>query len=220
MTLRGPRDNIQHSSAGVEDYTPSTIVEPARFVLEHIDHDPASCELANTVVRADTFWAEGDCDPLAPDCEWGDGDTRIFHNPPGGKCTPAGVPLPRDHEGKQHGPGESYAAHWWAKLVEQYNIGYVDSAIFVCFSLNIFQNAQELGLKKTRRQIRAPFSFPFVVPKQRPRYWSPSRAEGKGAPSQPGAVVFLPPRLTNGVPAPLALTRFAEAFLPLGEVRL
>lgn len=212
--------NVQHSSKGVEDYTPIYLVTPSRAVLEHIDLDPASCELANSVVQADTFWTVDDPNPLAPDCDWGDEGSRVFLNPPGGKCTPAGVPLPRDHEGKQHGPGESYAAHWWHKLVEQYDIGYVDSAIFVCFSLNIFQNAQELGLKKSRRSARAPFSFPFVVPKQRPRYWSPTRAEGQGAPSQPSAVCFLPPRWTNGEPRPEPLERFRLAFSPLGEVRL
>lgn len=219
MSLRGPAGNIQHSSVGFEDYSDPAIVEAGRVVLEHIDLDPASCELANTVVRAEVFWALDDPNPLAPDCEWGDGDTRIFLNPPGGRCNAAGVPLPRDAKGKQSGPGESYAAHWWEKLLQQYDVGNVHSAIFVCFSLNLFQNCQELGTKKNRRLVRAPFSFPFVIPKQRPRYWSATRPIGKGAPSQPGAVVLLPPKDTAAAYQE-ACERFHGAFSPLGQVRL
>ncbi len=223
MSLRGPGGNIQHSSVGFEDYTAPRIVEPARFTLGRIDLDPASCELANSVVKAECFWTIDDPNPLAPDCEWGDGTTTVFLNPPGGKCTPLGVPLERDHVGKQNGPGESYAAHWWEKLLAEYTAGRVHSAIFVCFSLNIFQNAQNLGTKKTGnvRTVPAPFAQPFVVPAQRERFWRADRPIGKGAPSQPNAVVYLPPDVGMvGVWAVDDVERFRAAFAPLGQVRL
>lgn len=221
MSIRGPAGNIQHASAGFEDYTAPRIVEPARAVLGRIDLDPASCELANSVVKAEFFWTLDDPDPLAKDCEWGDGSTRVFLNPPGGKCTPEGVPLERDHEGKQNGPGESYASHWWEKLLIEYDAGRVHSAIFVCFSLNIFQNAQELGTKKAGnvRAVTAPYLYPFVVPAQRERFWCADRPIGKGAPSQPNAIVYLPPR-GNALQRLADDERFSNAFSPLGAVRL
>lgn len=46
----------QHLSQSVEWYTPEKYIEAARRVLGVIELDPASCELANHVVRARNFF--------------------------------------------------------------------------------------------------------------------------------------------------------------------
>lgn len=57
-------------------YTPPPVVAAARAVMGGIDLDPASCEEANRVVRADTFWTAQDS-PLGRD--W---FGRVWLNPP------------------------------------------------------------------------------------------------------------------------------------------
>jgi DNA N-6-adenine-methyltransferase (Dam) len=67
------------STGSVEWYTPAAYVDAAREVLGGIDLDPASCELANRVVRARVFY-DRDSDGLAR--EW---RGRVFLNPPYGR---------------------------------------------------------------------------------------------------------------------------------------
>lgn len=59
-------------------YTPPPVVAAARAVMGGIDLDPASCETANRVVRADVFWSEVDW-PLTR--RW---FGRVWLNPPFG----------------------------------------------------------------------------------------------------------------------------------------
>lgn len=59
-----------------EWYTPGAIIEAARSLMGAIDLDPASCELANEVVRATEFFSEED---NGLEKEW---KGRIFVNPP------------------------------------------------------------------------------------------------------------------------------------------
>lgn len=47
----------QHLSRSVEHYTPSPFIEAARSCMGSIDLDPASCQLANDVVRAGSFYS-------------------------------------------------------------------------------------------------------------------------------------------------------------------
>lgn len=51
---------INQTSLRYEYYTPSNIIESARFVMGSIDLDPASSEQANKIVRAKKFYTEQD----------------------------------------------------------------------------------------------------------------------------------------------------------------
>ena len=80
-------DNIRHSSASNEHYTPPEIVEAARFTLGHIDLDPASCAKANAVVRASRWYG------LVDNGYQQDFEGNVFLNPPGGWCDVYGRPV-------------------------------------------------------------------------------------------------------------------------------
>lgn len=224
----------QHSSESNEHYTPELIVTPSRNTLGAIDLDPATCDLAQQLVQARCWY---DTEGLYAGWRVGAPDTthpnkaRVFLNPPGGKLDRATLlPLPRNADGVQGGPGVSSAATWWAKLWhEWHNVGSVHSAIFVCFSMAIFRTAQEFA-----PEVPAPFEFPFCVPRDRINYDKAAelkhpvvpdmvyleRVASKGAPAD-SAIVYLPPKWQDSMADyELGLARFGEQFSPLGRVRL
>jgi phage N-6-adenine-methyltransferase len=71
-----PKAHVSNNSGDNEWYTPQEIIEAARKVLITIDLDPASSEVANTIVRATTFYAAEDNGLSHP---W---RGHIFMNPP------------------------------------------------------------------------------------------------------------------------------------------
>jgi ParB family chromosome partitioning protein len=70
------------SSNSNEWYTPAVYIAPVRATLGQIDLDPASCALANTVVKADRFYTEADDGLTKP---W---SGRVFLNPPYARLGP------------------------------------------------------------------------------------------------------------------------------------
>jgi hypothetical protein len=76
----------------------------------------------------------------------------------------------------------------------------------------MFQNAQQDG-------YRAPYSFPFMCPSSRLRFWNEHTPIGKGQPTQPNAIVYLPPR-GNPTLYETRKTEFKYHFGKFGEVRL
>lgn len=203
---------ILRSCESVEHFTSPRLVEPARYVLGGvIDLDPASCPTANAVIRAEMIYTAEDDGLHQP---WGALDcppSTVFLNPPGGRLNRKTL------KPVKHGAAISAAAAWWRKLLQECDLGHVHSAIVICFSLNVFRAAQALN-------VRPPYSFPFVIPRDREKYWSKETTIGKGDPQQDGAVVYVPPRetlmgVTKGARA-AGLERFSEAFGELGEVRL
>jgi hypothetical protein len=203
---------ILRSCETVEHYTTPRLVEPSRYVLGGIiDLDPASCEQANEIVRAEMIYTAADDGLHQP---WGALDcppSTVFLNPPGGRLN--ATTLKPVKAGRSIGA----AAAWWRKLHQEIDLGHIHSAIVICFSFNIFRAAQVLNQP-------APYRFPFVVPRDREKYWGPLVPIGEGDPQQDGAVVYIPPRetlmgVTKGARA-TGLARFQEAFSELGEVRL
>lgn len=199
------------SAKSVEHYTPPEIVEAARATMGGIDYDPASCAEANKIVRARAFTAP----PLnGLDVPWDleGAPTKVFLNPPGGKLHPKTLePMPENG-----GPGLSAAAVWWWKLNSEEKERHVERAIFVAFTLNVFQNSQQFG-------YLPPYAFPFVVPYQRLRFWNERTPIGKGQPQHCNAIVHLPPTVGERITAKeraLAIESFADHFAPFGHVRL
>ena len=138
----------QHSSVTTEHYTPSVIVEAARTMLGEIDMDPASCELAQDMVKATAWYGPGS--PLGEDGLAEPWMGRVFLNPPGGRVT-------EEYQGMGT---HSNAALWWARLASSWQKGEVDAAIFIGFTLEILRSAQAM-------QVPQPLDFPLCVPSSR-----------------------------------------------------
>lgn len=129
--------NPKHLSKTALWYTPTWLIEKCRAVLGDIDFDPASDQFGNTRVRAKEYWEHS-----ALELDWPKVNT-VFLNPPGGTI------------GKK-----SSAALFWAKLMDEWAKGTFNHAIFIGFSTEIMQTAQqECGLP--------PQSFAFCVPSKR-----------------------------------------------------
>ena len=97
-----------------EWYTPSRYVDAARSVMGRIDLDPASCALANQLVRATTYYSLADNGLSLP---W---QGNVWLNPP-------------------YSPDRSKAAHkrslialWINKLIAEYQSGGVLQAVLLC----------------------------------------------------------------------------------------
>ncbi len=161
--------NVRHSSETVECYTPVWLVEAARTALGGFDLDPASCAVANEVVRATRIHTAEDNGLLQPWCG------RIFVNCPGGLVDPCGRSVFRKSKGREgctvtgecglppghkHKRPMSSAAVWWCKLCYEWELGHVTAAFFVGFSLELLQSAQALGGPQ-------PLDFTYCIPKDR-----------------------------------------------------
>lgn len=151
----------QHLSGSVEHFTPAFLVEAARIVLGSIDFDPASCDEAQKVVRAE-HWIGLPQDGLA--ASWLTKKGGVFLNPPGGKADPSW--------GRIYG-SRSSAVVWWRKLAEEHLVSNVEQAIFVGFNLDILQAAQD-----EQEQWPCPLCFPFCVPRKRLHFTGDSPTHG------------------------------------------
>lgn len=203
--------NPRHMTESVEHYTPSKVVEAARATLGSIDLDPASCEEANETIRAKVWLGPTSMPSSFPRNWWG----RVFLNPPGGrsdklerrviaKCRETGacgLPIGHTHDGV-----ESSQKKWWFKLAREWASGRVSAAIFVCFSLELFQTTQV----DTPDGALLPLDFPICFPSTRVAYRKPGGKIGT-APPHASAMIFLPPNNFQ-------FSRFRLNFGPLGRV--
>lgn len=188
----------RHSSATPEHFTPSPFVEAARQTLGGIDFDPASCAAANRVVRATHYLTKED-----------NGFTRawagrVFLNPPGGFCDLSGrlvikastkngvrVPgcvetgacgIPAPH---QHDACNAAAKAWWFKLAREFTVGRAEAAVFVAFSIELFQSTQIGG----PADLPIPLDFPICWPSRRVSYVRVDGSVGDSPPHSSGIVL-------------------------------
>lgn len=94
-----------------EWYTPSKYIEAARLVMGGIDLDPASCELANRIVKASHYYTQEDNGLLQ---RW---YGRIWLNPPYGHT--------------QGGVSMSHQRAFAEKLLREYAAGTFEQAILL-----------------------------------------------------------------------------------------
>ncbi len=97
-------------SGDSEWYTPSKYAEGARLVMGRIDLDPASCAVANQIVRATHYYTKEDDGLVQP--FYG----RIYCNPPFGRI---------------NGSGKSVIGMFVTRIVQEYHVGHVQQAILL-----------------------------------------------------------------------------------------
>lgn len=133
----------------VEWYTPEPIIEASRELMGSIDLDPASCAMAQEIVKAAIWYGDGSEDGndglLQP---WGG---NVYLNPPGGFTEP-----------EYHDITQSNPCLWWARLVDEWQSGDVEQALFCGFNLDILSSAQNLPDGTLQ-----PMQFPICVSKGR-----------------------------------------------------
>jgi ParB family chromosome partitioning protein len=100
---------VRLSQKSVEWHTPARYIELARRAMGgEIDLDPASCEIANRVVRAACYFTQEQDGLLRP---WP--ASRLWLNPPYCKTR----------------AGESQQEIWTCKLIAEFNAGRVEQAV-------------------------------------------------------------------------------------------
>jgi ParB family chromosome partitioning protein len=104
VTTKTSTREILHSSETVEWYTPVKYIESARKVMGSIDLDPASCAVANKLIKAKIYFNKRK-NGLSRD--W---FGNVWLNPP-------------------YGRGGQSA--WTQKILEQYQIEYIDQGILL-----------------------------------------------------------------------------------------
>ena len=97
------------SDSPVEWYTPPEFIEMARTVLKNIDLDPASNDLAQTWIKASTYYTAEEDGMIQP---W---FGRVWCNPPYGKNQPKGRKAP----------------DWLEKALSCYENGEIEGAILL-----------------------------------------------------------------------------------------
>lgn len=152
-----------HSNKSTEHYSPPLLCDRARTLMGGIDTDPASCPLANTLVRATRFYTEEDNGLALP---W---EGRVWLNPPG----------------KRKGR-ESQQALWYATLSHRFEMGQVVEACFLCFNLELFRHAQAYA-------VRQPLDYSVVLFQRRIAYYERQgkRLVRGEDPPHPSALVYL-----------------------------
>lgn len=140
-----------------------------------------------------------------------DSPSRVFLNPPGGKCDPNGRALVKVKSGYAYAntgelctlPSQSSVKAWWFKLAREYVSRRVSEAIFVGFSIEILQQTQV----NTPAGLPTPLDFYLCFPSRRVAYVKPDGEVGE-SPPHASVLVYLGPNAD----------RFRVAFSPLGRV--
>ena len=118
-------DNIEMPTQGKSNewYTPAKYVEAAREVMGGIDLDPASCEMANRIVKASRYYTETDNGLIQ---NWA--CTSMWLNPPYGRDNDENATI---NKGRRLGGGKSIASLFVGKLVHEYHVSHIRQAILL-----------------------------------------------------------------------------------------
>lgn len=87
--------------------------------------------------------------------------------------------------GHKHVGVGSSAVFWWAKLAEEWDSGVCTAAIFIGFSIEILQAAQNSGAK------HLPAEFPLCIPRERIPFLD-ENGESQTQPTHANVIVLLP----------------------------
>lgn len=162
---------INQDSGNTEYYTPSEIVEMAREVMGGIDLDPFSSEKANKIVKALSFFTE-QIDGLLNRIWRG----RIWMNHPfGRKMNKLAI----------------------EKLVNQYEMGYVEQACCITFAAT------------SEAWFRPLLKYPQCYIHGRTNYYLPDGTKKKGV-TKGSVVTYLGPHVE----------KFKEVFSQIGTVKI
>jgi hypothetical protein len=175
--------NPKHLSKTSLWYTPMWLIEKCREVLGTIDLDPASDEFGNTRIRATHWWNNCSLETPWPTV------TSVFLNPPGGKIG-----------------NQSQAALFWAKFMSEWAAGRFEHGIFIGFSIEIMQTAQQVCAVP-------PQAFPFCVPSSRFGFDDENGVENTQPPHAP--VIIYVPR-PDGLGHTKSIAKFKEVFASVG----
>lgn len=190
---------VLHSSASEDWFTPAEIIERVRNCLGRIDLDPASCEEANRIVKANYFH-DKESDGIRRNYWHG----TVFLNPPGGQlihkasATISAEDRAKDLELSRKYKTRSRSVAWWRKLLDEYRTGRVTGAVFLGFRLDILQGAQG------NAHWPGPMHYAICVPKERIKF------SGSKAPSHANFLCGV------GVDP----ERFKECFKTLGDIKI
>jgi len=120
-TLFDMGDIPEQEGKSNEWYTPYMYIEAAREVMNGIDLDPASCEIANRTVKAARYYTKEDS---GLDHEWK--ANSVWLNPPYGRVHP-----------KLKGSTNSYQVHFMQALLSNYRAGKIEQAIALVFGTSL-----------------------------------------------------------------------------------
>ena len=206
----------RHSSKTDDWQTPPNIVEATRKTLGEIDLDPASNSIANKTVKAARFFGPGSSVDNGIREDWAG---KVFLNPPGGKCDRWGIRVTKlenrkgyfyDNGDPCEGPSCSAANLWWGRLSRAWDMGVVEAAVFLAFSVELLQTTQV----DNGDGEMVPLDFPICFPSTRVAFLDPSGKPFRGN-THASAIVLLP---TVGEGGLEMIDRFVRQFSPIGRV--
>jgi DNA N-6-adenine-methyltransferase (Dam) len=143
-------DEIPQETKSAEWYTPAYLIEAARSVMGGIELDPASCEAANQLVKAERYYTKQENGLLR---SWS--AETIWLNPPYGRTV------------KQQGLRKSTIGLFIEKLLQEYQSGNIGQAIVLATT--------EVNAKWFYPLFQFPICFPdhrvhFIVPEKLDKY--------------------------------------------------
>lgn len=204
---------INQTSLDTEIFTPPEIVEAWWDALGTIDLDPASCERANTLIRAKAFYTEPEFDlcppldglPVRRYRDWGglakDWRGRVVLNPPFGtpevQCKPGCTKKRCQKRGWHLGNDMPGMPHWVNHFIGEYTAGRTTEGLMICFAAT-----SEGWFKPLLR-------YPQCFLHGRTNYVLPDGTRYQGA-TKGSCVTYLGPNVD----------RFAEVFGKLGTVKV
>lgn len=190
---------VQHLSLSDQHFTPPHVIEAARRLMGGIELDPASCDRANVIVKAERYFTKEV--PATQAINWY--CKSAWLNPPGG-LDPFG------------GSNQKW---WFEKLLSSYRLGRVQQACFLSFNLEFQRMCPEMFefpyLIFSHRLHY--FSWHDGFGKLIQGQWNKDKTKWTDAPSHASMLVYLPPKLTGKT---IAAYNLSKEFQGIGKAYL